>query len=122
MSFDDPQFDPLPLSFAIGNDDSVQIIHVRPFLRIDNHLIPIKDIKSIDFVPNGLLSTVRDVVYFHEDVAEQHAMDLDAEVETFTAPIIVIEFITRDGWEYIRRHGEAAQNLWRYIADVLSVP
>ncbi len=123
MSFEDALFDPLPLSFGIGNDNSVQIIHVRPFLRIDNHLIPVKDIKSIDFMPNGLLNKVGEITYFHEDLAEQYATEVDMKVETFTAPIIVINFINIDGEkDYIRRHGEAAQNLWRYIADVLSVP
>ena len=95
----------------------------RPFLRIENHLVHIDRIISIEFLPNGLVNMVDDVVWYHEDLAENDASLKETHVKKLTVPIVVITYSNKEGTtDYIRRHGQEAVNLWNYVTLNLSVP
>ena len=121
MSFEDPQFDPLLLSFGIDNDNSVQNISVRPFLHIDNHIIPIDRITEIGFVPVGIIYTSESTEYFNEVLARQDAHQRGVEVIEKKTPILLITHSDASGRpSYIHRHGNKAEELWKYIIDNLA--
>lgn len=122
MSFEDAPFDPLPLSFAIGNDNSVQSIHTRPFLRIDNHIIPINRITEIGFVPVGIVYISDSTEYFNEDLARQDAHRRGVEVTEKKTSILLITHSDAYGRSnYIRRQGKEAEELWKYIINNLAI-
>lgn len=95
----------------------------RPFLRVDNHIVPIDRITEIGFIPVGIVYTSDSNEYFNEDLAKQDAHQRGVEVIEKKTPILLITHSDASGRpSYIHRHGQEAVNLWNYITLNLSVP
>jgi hypothetical protein len=92
----------------------------RPFIRVgNNHLISVSSITEVDYIPDGVVYTVGDFVYYDDTNLDDHV----GEVNTVKTPIIVIQFVNQEGEpDMVRRTGKWASGLWETLATFLALP
>jgi len=109
----------------IEDDESIRIINPM-FLRIDNHLIALNRIVSIDYLPNALMYKVGESRYYDEVSAKEAARNRNASgarVEEIHTSIILINYKNaQDLDDFVRRNGFLADTVWNFASTILSVP
>ncbi|HDZ13558.1 MAG TPA: hypothetical protein ENH60_01495 [Pricia sp.] len=95
----------------------------RPFIKLENHLIPLHRITEIGFLPKTKIYTVKDTVYYEKHVAKNTARELGVEVITETVPVILIYYKNvQDVDDFARQYGAKAEYLWNVLYNDHSIP
>ena len=95
----------------------------RPFIKLDNHLIPLHRITEVGFLPKTKIYLVKDTVYYEEHVAKNTARSLGVEVITETVPVILIYYKNvQDVDDFTRLYGAKAEYLWTVLSSNHSIP
>lgn len=91
-----------------------------PFIRVDNHLIAIHRVVSVDYVYNSRVSKVGSSIFPSMELAREHSRETGVEVKEVTMPTIFIHYKNaEDIGDYIRRYGKQAVDLWNNLCGNL---
>jgi hypothetical protein len=94
---------------------------LRPFIRIDNFCIAIARIVSVEFLPDATINEINGVLCYRE-ISEIELKEV-AKIRSFTAPVVIVNFINQnDMKDFIRRWGEEAESVWKYVTEHLASP
>ena len=95
----------------------------RPFLRIENFLIPITRVTEIGYLAKGRIFKVGNAIYFGQHSAITDAKEKETVVEEEVTSVLVVNYINViDQQDFVRLIGQNADNLWNYLTTNLSNP
>ena len=112
-----------PTPHAYHGDAEITVLPIKPFIRIGNICVHIDRIVSVELLPNATIYKVGDSVMYALDAAERMRIDGTTELEPEKVPVIVVNYVNANDMKtFVRRWGDEALEIWRYVTSTLAAP